>query len=95
MNEATMIQPSYGGLTTTQYREYLKTEHWANITTEAKMRLPRKCVACGNRGTYRRPLHLHHRTYNNLWAESVGEDVIYLCQWCHKKTHRAVNKAEP
>ena len=92
MIETTVIQPNYGGLTPAEYMEYLKTDHWANVKTEAKMKLPRKCVACGNRGTWKRPLHLHHRNYENLWAETVGEDVIYLCQWCHKKTHRAGKK---
>src|SRR5438094_239406 len=92
MTEATLIQSHYGGLTPAEYKEYLKTDHWANVRTEAKMKLPRECVACKSRGTYKKPLHLHHTTYENLWAESVGEDVIYLCQWCHKKTHRAAKQ---
>jgi hypothetical protein len=94
MTEAIAIQPSYVGLTQADYKKYLRSDHWANLTVEAKMKLPRKCVACGSRGTWKKPLHLHHRTYDNLWAEIVGEDVIYLCQWCHKKTHRATKKAE-
>jgi 5-methylcytosine-specific restriction endonuclease McrA len=73
-----------------EYQEYLKSDHWANFTVEARMRLPYRCVACGNRGNGK-PLHLHHRSYDNLGAETLDE-VIFLCGWCHRKTHRITPK---
>jgi 5-methylcytosine-specific restriction endonuclease McrA len=76
--------------TVAEYQQYLKSDHWANFKVEARMKLPYRCALCGDRGT-RKPLHLHHRTYRNLGAESL-DDVLYLCPWCHKKAHRVPAK---
>lgn len=64
------------------YPEYLKTDHWRVVRGEALERAKRKCQLCASK----RRLEVHHNTYDHLWCE-LPEDVIALCNRCHKKHH--------
>jgi len=70
------------------YKEYLKTAHWIRVSILAKEAANNKCQLCNSTGI----LHTHHRTYQNLGHEKLG-DVIVLCQACHEKFHNMVAEA--
>lgn len=64
------------------YGRYLKTDHWKAVAAAAKRRAGYRCSLCNASGQ----LDAHHRTYENLGNEKVG-DVICLCRKCHAKHH--------
>lgn len=65
------------------YKDYLASEHWQNVRKEAWKKLEHNCVICTDTGY----LNLHHRGYDNLGCEVIGEDVCYLCKICHESVH--------
>lgn len=65
------------------YEEYLKTEHWAEISAEAKKRAGNACQLCNASGT---TLDVHHRTYERRGFERL-DDLTVLCRQCHAKFH--------
>ena len=69
-------------------RWYLKTDHWKKLRKKAKIRDNFKCVQCGVSGVR---LEVHHKTYENAGREKL-EDVITLCQPCHAKKHKNMDK---
>lgn len=64
------------------YKDYLQTMHWKIIKTFIAYRANFKCQLCSS--TYN--LNIHHNTYKNKGEEKL-EDLIVLCQKCHKKFH--------
>jgi hypothetical protein len=68
------------------YKEYLETEHWKELSEKTKELAGNLCQLCNSDGE----LHAHHRTYDRLGEELPG-DLICLCSDCHKKFH---NKEE-
>ena len=64
------------------YKEYLQTQHWINTREMALIRANYECQLC--RSEYR--LQVHHNTYKNIGNEK-DEDLIVLCEKCHKKHH--------
>lgn len=71
------------------YDEYLKTEHWRRVASEAKAKSGSRCAICNADGV----LHAHHRTYERRGFEEPG-DVIALCADCHAKFHNKTEEAE-
>jgi len=71
------------------YSEYLKTEHWYSVRTRALKRANFRCQLCNAANT---KLHVHHRTYINRGCEQ-NNDVIALCEDCHRKFHNIENTA--
>lgn len=69
----------------TSYKDYLKSEHWIKISTELKDRI-KKCQLCSST----KNLNVHHNTYKNLGHEEP-EDLIVLCNECHKKFHNILD----
>lgn len=66
------------------YREYLLTEHWKSVRTEALRKAKFRCQLCNASGE----LHVHHRSYEHLGEEQdYMHDVIVLCRACHEKHH--------
>jgi hypothetical protein len=66
-----------------QYSEYLKSDEWKQITKAKREEAGNKCQLCNN-GNF--TLHVHHRTYDNIFHESLS-DLIVLCENCHAKFH--------
>ena len=64
------------------YDLYLQSPHWQRIRLVALERADWRCQACN---TPHR-LHVHHRTYERLGREAVG-DLTVLCEDCHRKVH--------
>jgi nucleoside 2-deoxyribosyltransferase len=65
------------------YKEYLKTDHWATVRDEALERCNYRCQLCDKENT---ALNIHHNNYRNLYKETPS-DVIALCSKCHEKFH--------
>lgn len=79
------LPPEYGismNLTEGQkrYREYLKSEHWAQL----RMKQPKKkCTACHTK----KNLDLHHMVYLDDWYKTTSKHLCWLCRRCHSLFH--------
>jgi hypothetical protein len=66
-----------------RYAEFLKTDYWAYVR-ELKIKQQPKCK-CGAD----RLLQVHHITYKHHYHEHLHlDDLVVLCDPCHKKEHR-------
>jgi hypothetical protein len=65
------------------YQEYLKTPHWLSTREKARIRAHNRCQICNSD---ERQLQVHHRTYERR-GEELPEDLIVLCDECHKIFH--------
>jgi 5-methylcytosine-specific restriction endonuclease McrA len=72
-----------------KYREYLQSDEWAQLKIDLFKDRGYKCEECGNK----KRLAIHHLTYENIYNEN-SEDLIILCEKCHKKAH-GINKRIP
>ena len=63
------------------YKEYLNSFHWNKIKTQFRKKY-KHCAICFSK----KALNVHHLTYKNFGNENP-EDLILLCNVCHKKTH--------
>ena len=66
------------------YAERRRSKEWAVLRGHVFRRDGYRCKLCGRSDL---PLHLHHNTYDNYAAERL-EDLITLCEVCHKRHHR-------
>ena len=66
-----------------EYQEYLKSEKWKKLAAKKRKQADNKCQLCNNN---KNTLHVHHRTYENLYKEKL-KDLIVLCDKCHTKFH--------
>lgn len=64
------------------YELYLQTDEWQHKRLDAIDRAKGVCERCGSREN----LSVHHKTYERR-GEELPEDLITLCQDCHKKEH--------
>lgn len=69
------------------YTDFLNTPYWNAISLYAKSRFNFKCQLCNSEYN----LQTHHRTYERHgyehYLEVIKEDLIVLCDECHKKFH--------
>jgi hypothetical protein len=56
---------------------YRSSRHWRDTSQRQRAQFP-KCAKC----SVRRELHAHHRHYDSIGEEVVGEDLQTLC-WLH------------
>lgn len=66
-----------------QYHDYLQSEQWKTIAKKKRGEADNRCQLCNNNTL---TLHVHHRTYVNIYHENIN-DLIVLCENCHKKFH--------
>lgn len=66
------------------YLAYIDSLEWGKKREEAFLFHGRYCNSCGKKDH----LHIHHLTYVNLFNEKM-EDLMVLCEWCHKGLHRS------
>lgn len=69
-------------LKTMPYHEYLQTQHWKNLRLTMLKKAGYKCSVCGER----KPLHVHHNTYERRGEEKLS-DLVVLCHDCHELYH--------
>lgn len=65
------------------YREYLTSDHWHNLRQQIISRDGNKCVHC----PHTKRLQAHHTIYRDRFEDSLPEDLITLCNPCHRKAH--------
>ncbi len=78
--------PAY--LKTLLYDDYLKTEHWAAVRSQALARAGNRCQLCAR---HEGPLHVHHNSYDHLGAER-SYDLVVLCERHHRAYHPRMGK---
>ena len=72
-------------LKTLPYEEYLQTEYWNTLRKLVLKKAKYKCKLCNNT---QEKLNVHHKTYEHRGEEwKYQDDLIVLCQSCHKKFH--------
>ena|SRR3990167_236343 len=67
------------------YQEYIQSPEWKEKAKQAKEQAGWRCQLCYKHNDDK-PLHAHHRTYQNLGNEQPG-DITVLCADCHAKFH--------
>ena len=72
---------------TEKYKKYLKSDEWNNIRIELFLSRGRQCERCASKNK----LAIHQLTYKNIYYEEP-EDLIILCQYCHRKEHNIGKK---
>ena len=65
------------------YKQYLETKHWKAIRESKLKETGYKCQLCSKTDI---KLHVHHNTYERIGDEDMN-DLIVLCESCHKKFH--------
>jgi len=64
------------------YKKYIQSEIWRSFRNRIFKKRGFKCELCDSK----KNLQLHHITYERIGKEDEN-DVIILCQECHKKAH--------
>lgn len=72
------------------YQEYLASEEWKQKRALVLERDKHRCRRCGAKG-YGTILHVHHMWYPQNWGEESIDDLITLCDSCHKEVHERLN----
>lgn len=75
-------------MTREEYMAYMKSPEWKAIRAE---RLKLDDSTCQHCGACYVPLQIHHITYKRLGEERL-EDLISLCETCHKKEHERIDQ---
>lgn len=65
------------------YADYLNTDHWQALTRKKRQAAGYKCEQCGCDDER---LDTHHLTYERIGRERM-EDLIVLCESCHREEH--------
>lgn len=71
-------------------RAYYASPHWQNLRAMVRARDRNACRTCWLKGT-EAVLDVHHRTYERVGCEWL-DDLVLLCQDCHKAVHDYVWK---
>lgn len=66
-----------------QYHKYLNSAQWKEKRKFALEFYGNRCGLCGSKYD----LEIHHRSYKNIFRELM-EDLMILCETCHKRHHR-------
>lgn len=71
------------GEVVSNYREYLRSEHWTNLKHKyRKSKLYKGCAICKTKEN----LNFHHRSYVRIGSEYL-RDIVPLCSEHHKAVH--------
>lgn len=65
-----------------RHREYLGSDHWKAFAAEIRSIRRWKCEVRRSHGWI-----VHHRHYNT-WGHERPEDVMLVCDRCHRDIHR-------
>jgi len=67
---------------TFSYDAFLVGQRWQSFKRKYWENHEKKCIKCGSLSN----VCIHHKTYKNFKREKE-EDVVALCEGCHKKFH--------
>ena len=76
----------------TDYEEYLRSPQWRDRASRRIAIDQYRCTMCDCEGTQYNPLEVHHITYRNIGNEDVDRDLLTLCDCCHRRVHRMMNR---
>ena len=71
------------------YNSYMNTKHWSNVRELLFASKGRKCDFCS---TESGKMIAHHIRYANLGHEDINNDLVPLCETCHKFIHKHMDK---
>ena len=74
-----------------QYAEYLVSEHWKKLRAAKIAESGRICFYC--KSTYH--IQVHHMRYRSSWEDAELEDLVVVCEDCHRKIHAGKIKTTP
>lgn len=71
------------------YTEYAKSKHWKKVRLQ-KLKEQPYCYICNKKKTAKSKtkFNVHHKHYRNLGHENIAEDLVTLCESCHKFIHK-------
>ena len=84
-------------MTKEEYKRLLQSDYWKGYSYSLIKERDFTCEDCGRRFyNERNKLQVHHLVYRdvNPWSYSPDE-VVVLCEECHKKRHGIVTEPEP
>lgn len=71
------------------YKDYLQTDYWKTVRGFVLERDGHRCRLCGRVREEGVILHIHHSTYEHRGDEmNHPDDLITLCEDCHKNYHK-------
>lgn len=71
----------------TSYQKYLQGDHWQALRKQ-RLKLDKyRCQLCHTKGR----MHVHHKHYKGGIYQTTVEDLITLCEGCHKHHHSKEN----
>jgi hypothetical protein len=68
------------------YTDYLDSSQWQDIRRRVIARAKDSCERCGATANRKRPLDVHHLTYDRLGHERLS-DLVAHCRQCHEHVH--------
>jgi len=66
-----------------QYLKYLASDQWNEIKAAIITKRGYKCEKCGST----KWIQLHHKNYDFELGKEKAEELILLCNKCHKDLH--------
>jgi len=83
-NKSNINNETINSTNTEDYDKFLKSVYWLRIRKSTLRRDKNRCIKCGSKLN----LQIHHLTYVHHYDEHNHlEDLITLCEICHKKEH--------
>lgn len=72
----------------TKYHNYLQSSEWVEIRIAMLQYYDYTCARCGIKYKHYN-LHVHHKTYKNIYNEQP-DDLELICKQCHNKEHSII-----
>ena len=70
-----------------EYQLFLQSDFWKKLSLKRKQKSHFKCYSCGSKEN----LECHHIFYRDKWEDTRLDDLIVLCNKCHKDKHERMN----
>lgn len=75
------------------YNEFLGSSTWKTKRNNLINERGSTCEKCG-KPMPRSKINIHHRHYDKEFGAESGEDLIVICNDCHKELHQGVESFE-
>ena len=67
------------------YADYLKSDKWKQVKADyAEYNQVKECLICTDDEAF---YHFHHWNYPNDWNNDSHENLLFVCETCHKDLH--------
>jgi 5-methylcytosine-specific restriction endonuclease McrA len=75
-----------------EYQRYMQSVHWYGLRKQLFQIQGHECGACGKDDN---TLEGHHLVYRARLIDGVVEDLMVLCQSCHRTVHQFMQPHDP